>query len=192
MRWFAYRKKEITENCWRIDAKYLARYGYFQRSQSGLLMWKNKEGQTKCSIDVSSTIEKYHNLYEYLTLKYSMENQSSKQSIDYDYNISLTTSKCNYGGIRYWLICPLCHSGIPCNRRVRKLYLPPGRRYFGCRHCYNLTYRSQQGHDKSIDPYIKNPGLIQQLLNSENINKRLLACRAGLALFGRKCPVTGA
>jgi hypothetical protein len=27
---------------------------------------------------------------------------------------------------------------------VGKLYLPPGGRYFGCRHCYNLTYTSCQ------------------------------------------------
>jgi len=26
---------------------------------------------------------------------------------------------------------------------VQKLYLPPGCKYFGCRHCYNLGYSSQ-------------------------------------------------
>jgi hypothetical protein len=26
-----------------------------------------------------------------------------------------------------------------CNRRVGKHYLPPGARYFGCRHCYDFT-----------------------------------------------------
>jgi hypothetical protein len=25
---------------------------------------------------------------------------------------------------------------------VAKLYLPPGGDYYGCRHCYNLTYQS--------------------------------------------------
>jgi hypothetical protein len=27
---------------------------------------------------------------------------------------------------------------------VSKLHLPPGGRYFGCRHCYDLTYTSCQ------------------------------------------------
>jgi hypothetical protein len=31
---------------------------------------------------------------------------------------------------------------VGCGRRVGKLYLPPGGKYFGCRHCYNLTYTS--------------------------------------------------
>src|SRR5262249_38010382 len=31
-----------------------------------------------------------------------------------------------------------------CERRVGRLYLPPGERAFGCRSCYNLTYRSTQ------------------------------------------------
>lgn len=31
-----------------------------------------------------------------------------------------------------------------CHRRVGCLYLPPGGNYFGCRHCYDLTYRSSQ------------------------------------------------
>jgi hypothetical protein len=30
---------------------------------------------------------------------------------------------------------------------VGKLYLPPGGRYYGCRHCYDLTYTScQESH----------------------------------------------
>jgi len=35
-------------------------------------------------------------------------------------------------------------NGVACNRRVGKLYLPPGGRYFGCRACYDLAYRSSQ------------------------------------------------
>lgn len=42
---------------------------------------------------------------------------------------------------------PPAPRGVRCGRRVRKLYLPPGGRYFGCRHCYRLTYTScQESH----------------------------------------------
>ncbi|MBW3599539.1 MAG: hypothetical protein KY475_19980 [Planctomycetes bacterium] len=34
--------------------------------------------------------------------------------------------------------------GVACQRRAGKLYLPPGAKYFGCRTCHDLTYRSSQ------------------------------------------------
>jgi pyruvate-formate lyase-activating enzyme len=40
---------------------------------------------------------------------------------------------------------------------VAKLYLPPGSRYFGCRHCHNLTYQSCKEHDKRVDALAKLP-----------------------------------
>ena len=49
-----------------------------------------------------------------------------------------------FGGRRWWFTCPLILDGVACKRRVGKLYLPPGARYFGCRHCHRLTYRSSQ------------------------------------------------
>jgi len=41
----------------------------------------------------------------------------------------------NYGGRRWWWRCPLLRGNLPCNRRVAKLCIPPGGRYFGCRQC---------------------------------------------------------
>jgi len=38
----------------------------------------------------------------------------------------------------------------PCRRRVAKLYVPPGGHLFGCRHCYDLTYKSSQESDKRV------------------------------------------
>jgi hypothetical protein len=59
--------------------------------------------------------------------------------------ILLTPTYPRLGGKRWWFICPLIINGVACNRRVRKLYL--WGRYFGCRHCHNLTYRScQEAH----------------------------------------------
>ncbi len=53
----------------------------------------------------------------------------------------------NFGGVRWYLSCPFTTEGKRCGKRVRKLYLPPGERRFGCRRCHNLTYESsQQSH----------------------------------------------
>lgn len=59
-----------------------------------------------------------------------------------DYDVRIVTTPCNYGGFRHWFICPLVKNGIPCNKRVGTLYKVGD--YFGCRHCYNLTYRSRR------------------------------------------------
>jgi hypothetical protein len=64
-----------------------------------------------------------------------------------DYRIRLVTTRPRFGGLRWWFICPLLVYDRPCGRRVGKLYLPPGGRYYGCRHCYRLTYTScQESH----------------------------------------------
>ena len=64
-----------------------------------------------------------------------------------DYQVQATTTPLPWGGRRWWFQCPLSDGGHSCGRRVGKLYLPPGGKYFGCRHCYNLTYKScQESH----------------------------------------------
>ena len=63
-------------------------------------------------------------------------------AVDVDQSIRLTNTQPNFGGLRRWFVCPLVVSGRACRRRIGKLYLPPGQKYFGCRRCYDLTYQS--------------------------------------------------
>ncbi len=70
-----------------------------------------------------------------------------------DYQVYLTTTPLPWGGLRWWFICPLTLNGCSCGRRVGKLYLPPGGRYFGCRRCYDLTYRSCQDSHRFDELY---------------------------------------
>lgn len=58
--------------------------------------------------------------------------------------IAITQTLTPWGSRRYWFVCPLVIDGQACGRRARKLYLPPGGRYFGCRHCYRLSYQARQ------------------------------------------------
>jgi hypothetical protein len=61
--------------------------------------------------------------------------------------VRLEMTPTQFGGRRFWFVCPLIVGGVPCSRRAAKLYLPPGGRYFGCRTCHDLTYRScQEAH----------------------------------------------
>lgn len=52
-------------------------------------------------------------------------------------NIQVTTTPCNYGGVRYWFICGSCYE------RVGVLYFTG--KCWECRKCGNLVYLSQQG-----------------------------------------------
>ncbi len=74
-----------------------------------------------------------------------------------DYQVLAVPTVPNYGGRRWWWICPLVKGGRPCRRRVGKLYLPPGALYFGCRHCYQLTYTSAQEHDPRVSRLANDP-----------------------------------
>jgi hypothetical protein len=78
--------------------------------------------------------------------------------------VSLEGLPLHFGGRRWWGICPLVGNGQACNRRVGKLYLPPGGRYFGCRQCYRLTYRSVQEHDKRVDALRRSPDALAALV----------------------------
>jgi hypothetical protein len=55
-----------------------------------------------------------------------------------DYSVRLTTTTPNYGGLRWWFMCP------SSDARVAKLHNPPGGEIFASRAAYGLGYQSQQ------------------------------------------------
>ena len=75
------------------------------------------------------------------------ENQDSEQ-------VKLVTTVPNFGGLRFWLVCP------SCSRRFTKLYCLGDRKSFQCRTCQGLTYRScRESHeDDAIIAKIRQPG----------------------------------
>ena len=78
---------------------------------------------------------------------YYTTTRSGGDKSDSDYWIDLEMTPCNFGGQRWWFLCPLTRNGRPCRRRCGKLYSLPGHLYFGCRRCNDLTYRScQESH----------------------------------------------
>jgi hypothetical protein len=80
---------------------------------------------------------------EYIRFQYTQTNRHSGEKSDLDYKARLDSTPCNFGGRRWWFICPLVVNGRPCNRRVGVLYIDGGK-YLGCRHCHNLTYTSSK------------------------------------------------
>jgi hypothetical protein len=74
-----------------------------------------------------------------LTLDYTKDKTDNAH-----YPVTLISTAQPHGGLRYWFKCPL----QGCGRMTAKLYLPNGALYFGCRKCYNLTYKSSNESHK--------------------------------------------
>ena len=66
----------------------------------------------------------------------------SVNGVPMDYVVRLVSTEPHYGGRRLWFLCPLARNDGGPPRRVAKLHLPPGGRYFGSRASYGLTYTS--------------------------------------------------
>lgn len=122
-----YDRKSTTESQHRIDIRWLKKQGYLRPGTTGTLSWTQGDKQTG-SINYRMEEDRMILIYRYRPRNGDWE--SVEQVILFDY------TTCNYGGHRAWFLCP------QCSKRVELLYNAGN--YFFCRHCYNLTYASQQ------------------------------------------------
>jgi hypothetical protein len=134
-----------VESCLAIDASRWSREGIIREDfvHSGGWGWTDpRTGEASDSIGY--TVDTKEPWTGTVRLKYTWQ---SKEEIDY--TVVLQKSRPNFGGVKWWFTCPL-----RCGRRVRKLFLPPGAKYFGCRNCYRLTYysRNQDTHQRAWAP----------------------------------------
>ena len=138
-RW-SYSNRTEADYLKKIEIWWLKRYGYLNRWKSGSILWKNIRGESSIGISVTTMNDE-----NYLRFWYTQtDDDGTKQ--DFDYKVQLTTTTCRYGGRRYWFICPLVKAGVYCGRRVGVLYKDGN--YFGCRHCYDLTYSSRKKNQR--------------------------------------------
>jgi len=129
-------KKAEADQLKKIDISWLKKKGFLSGSHPGIIKWTVSGIKSSIGIDIETMGD-----YKHARLYYTQTDEAGRKS-DYDYDIELVTTSCNYGGERYWFICPLHRSGKGlCDRRVRVLY--KGGSHFGCRHCYDLTYSSR-------------------------------------------------
>jgi len=146
----------------------------------GWISWKNHTGEVTSSIGYSSDCSGDYSATLRFTYTLTRDDQRSR----IEEPVQLTTTRPFFGGIRWWFVCPLYINGRACQRRVRKLYLPSGGTYFGCRTCYNLTYESVQTHDNRIAWLSRDPARLLAALDSHDFNACFLGLRAALKLKG--------
>ncbi len=150
-RWAYHGKKTTVEDCTILSISGLIEKALEHRS--GSITW-SIGGETFSSVGYSLLMRSAGLL---LVLNYTFTTGGrAGQSVELP--IHIQTTEPYFGGLRYWFTCPLAVSGQPCRRRVARLYRPPGAVYFGCRHCYDLTYASaQEAHkyDRSGDMLLR-------------------------------------
>ena len=177
-RWNLHTRKCTVEECLSLDTSRWSEERILQPEAvcSGWWRWLNRyTGET------TSTIGYEVNTTEYGNCRVRLDYTVKKTQERVDYLVRLQTTRPYFGGQRWWFTCPLFVNGFKCDRRVRKLYLPPSARYFGCRHCYNLTYRSAQEHDKRVDFFRKHPWRLMALMRdreSPSVQDLILGLKA--------------
>jgi hypothetical protein len=143
-RW-TYSSRWTVEDCKAITTKFLNKHGYFDYSfHNGGISW-SRNGEKTGSIAFAVSMAEGN---EHICFQYTYTNNDTGEKTELDYKVRLVWTPCYFGGRRWWFICPLIVNGYVCNRRVGSLYLANGK-YFGCRRCYNLTYRSSQDSHKT-------------------------------------------
>jgi hypothetical protein len=132
--WYRWRKKDAVEDHRSIDVGYLNRNGMLRPGYWGTLSWWRDDEQV-ANIGVRAEEGR-------VVLDYRYRVRGSEEWQDVQYPVRLIWTPCNLGGERPWFVCPGVVNGRYCGRRVAKLY--GASKYFLCRHCYDLTYRSRQ------------------------------------------------
>jgi hypothetical protein len=163
--WWRSDKKTVVEDCLALDANRWMREGILKAGVRTMGTW-NWTYHTGKSFAVTYAVDTLAPAAPSVRLTYSWVWSASQEPQSADYRVRLTTTRPRFGGQRWWFICPLVVGGRACNRRVGKLYLPPAARYFGCRHCHQLTYTSCQEHDNRVSALRRNPELLEALLDN--------------------------
>jgi hypothetical protein len=169
-----------VEDCEALDANRWMREGILAGGVRRLGRWRwVYHGGRENSIGYD--VETLDPDRQFVRLFYTVTQRATQEKEALDYRVRLTTTRPRFGGLRWWFICPLVVSGRACGRRVGKLYLPPGSRFFGCRACHGLTYHSAQTHDSRVSRLRRDPELLAAILDDlkgASVRDLILAMKA--------------
>ena len=102
----------------KISTSFLYKHDYFVGWKSGTITWTYGWAENKSSVGIEVSTMNDEN---YLRIHYTQTDRYTEEKKDFDYKIPLTTTHCNYGGNRYWFICPWYKNGVYCGKRVGTL-----------------------------------------------------------------------
>jgi hypothetical protein len=130
--------RETVEGFLNLDILDLKREGFLKVAAGAPSEIQWTTNGKPCN-SVGYVLEKHEGIPISMRLQYRATSADQRSS---DYWVSITSTSCNYGGVRLWFLCPGWKNGVRCGRRCRKLYLRGI--VFACRVCHELTYESTQ------------------------------------------------
>ncbi|OPY81312.1 MAG: hypothetical protein A4E70_01330 [Syntrophus sp. PtaU1.Bin005] len=147
----SYSKKKTTESQHRIDIRWLKNHGCLNPGSIGSLSWSYRGEQTG---SIGYRMEANRLILNYRHRPHGVDwEQEVEQAITFD------RTTCNYGGQRRWFLCPRCWKRVAVLYGVEKFFL--------CRHCYRLTYGSQQ--EGAVDRMMRKQRKIRERLHASQI-----------------------
>lgn len=131
----------VVEDCLSLDVNKLVRGSIVRQGcqSGGAIEWKSTLRTPSIGYESQCYMKNGYIRLQYRTSCLGMDDRVL------NYNVELMTTKPNFGGVRWWFVCP----NPECNRMVVKLHQPPGVEYFLCRTCHNLTYQSCRDSGKT-------------------------------------------
>lgn len=123
-----------------MNTRFLKKHGYLENGwHRGGIKWTYGMSGNESSIGFTTDIGGDEG--DYIRLDYTHTSRETGEKEEMDYRVQLASTPCNYGGRRYWFICPLTKNGQYCGRRVGVLFSIG--KWFGCRHCGEIAYAAQ-------------------------------------------------
>lgn len=136
--------RPLAETSLRIDIAWMIRTGHAVPGSilKSSLHW-SANGEPTASIGYTANMVDPENAW--LELRYSRGSGGTRETVEQ--NVRIVSTIPNYGGKRWWMICPYRHG------RAGKLYLPAGGDRFASRAAWRIGYRSQRqaSHDRPFE-----------------------------------------
>jgi len=122
-----------VEDCLSLSLGLLRERGLLSaRAAAQRLAWQDEQGAEVASVNVLVHLDDGGE--SFVRLQYRVEVNGTGHHVDQ--RVSLSKTLLSSGGSRAWYSCPAC------DRRAGVLHLPPGEKFFACRSCHGLSYRS--------------------------------------------------
>ena len=116
-RW-PYSGRLTVEECMSISTKFLKDHGYLDsRDRSGEIVYSNR-GREIGRVGLTASMSEGR---ERITLWCLYVRQPSGKNSGTRYRVRLVSTRCFFGGRRWWFMCPACHRRVGCRHRPSAL-----------------------------------------------------------------------
>ena len=107
-----------VEDCLCFDAVVLGRRGVFRSLPGAGYTYQWSRASNGSDRRMNCTVVELPAAAMGLRLDYVVTDARSKTKDQVQYLVEVTSTRCRFGGKRFWLRCPLLRNGVRCNGKV--------------------------------------------------------------------------